>query len=154
MVLSEKVQDSYKWNNRTGHINPCSCPRGRPQLTIWSVCECMYAVRVRVCTCMSLCVYKEPMPSTDPPPIIFSDSKQQRFLLFFLTCFLSSNSSRGYGTKEIERVRNSAKKKEEKKERYKDRETTKKESERETFKTFKPQYAIWHGHLTTTVKMM
>lgn len=28
MVWSEKVQDSYKWNNRSRHINPCSCPRG------------------------------------------------------------------------------------------------------------------------------
>ena len=46
-------------------------------------------------------------------------------------------------------VRNSGGEKE--RDRYKDRRTAMQDRQGEKLKTFKSQYAIWHGHWTTTV---
>lgn len=74
----------------------------------FDLCECMYAVCVCVCTCISLCVCEEPMRSADIlfefSPLLQSFSltaNSKDFLSFFLTCFLISNSSRGYGTRKV-----------------------------------------------------
>lgn len=124
MVLPEKVQDSYKWNNHARHINPCSCPRGRPRIIIWFVCECMH---MHVSVCLQVTTRFIHIFSSI---IHFLFEQQQRFYYsFWLASKLKGNEG---GKREINTK-------------------TSRQPEREKWNTFKSQYAIWHGHWTTTV---
>lgn len=149
MVLSEKVQDSYKWNNRALHINPCSCPRGRPQLTIWSVCECMYTVCTRACTCMSLCVFASNQSlslTTRPVNHLLLELTAKVFIILSDLLFNQELQQEMWHRETEGGVGNSGKRGE----KNTKTERQPRQAERE-LKTFKSQYPIWHDCWTTTV---